>query len=260
MTASSLRWRGVVADLPAVTLDHLTATAALLTRVDRKYVVTPDAVMELLARHGDHLRALEIDGARVARYRSVYYDTPELASYLAAARRRPRRFKVRTREYVDSGTAAVEVKLRSPRGDTVKHREWLNAAQGRVSTDAAVITYASGFADVADHAARLRPALITTYTRTTLLGASGRITIDAAVAAEDARGESFAYGDALIVETKSARGVGELDRDLWAMGVRPVRLSKYATSLAALHPELPANRWHRTLIRHTPSRALAAAA
>ena len=28
---------------------------------------------------------------------------------------------------------------------------------------------------------------------------------------------------------------------------RPARISKYATGMALLHPELPANRWYRTL-------------
>jgi hypothetical protein len=41
-----------------------------------------------------------------------------------------------------------------------------------------------------------------------------------------------------------------LDRWLWQSGVRPVRISKYCTALAAMRPELPANKWHRTLARH----------
>ena len=33
-------------------------------------------------------------------YESVYFDTPDLTCYLLAARRRRRRFKIRTRTYV----------------------------------------------------------------------------------------------------------------------------------------------------------------
>lgn len=252
-----MTWIDIVGALPTVTLAELNETAELLTRVDRKYVVPPEALERLLAGREEHLRALEIDGARCSLYRSVYYDTPELASYLAAARKRPRRFKVRTREYLDTGTSAVEVKLRSPRGGTVKHRAWLDASVGASSEGLGggsklpeVIAYASSFAEVNPFAAQLRPCLTTTYERTTLLVPAGRVTIDAAVSAEDARGETFTYGDALIVETKTLGGASPLDRDLWAMGLRPQRLSKYATSLAALHPDLPSNRWHRTLTRH----------
>jgi hypothetical protein len=31
---------------------------------------------------------------------------------------------------------------------------------------------------------------------------------------------------------------GDIDRSLWAGGIRPVRLSKYATSMAALRPPI----------------------
>ncbi|MFV0316059.1 MAG: molecular chaperone, partial [Microthrixaceae bacterium] len=38
-----------------------------------------------------------------------------------------------------------------------------------------------------------------------------------------------------------------LDRALWRRGYRPTSLSKYATGLAALDPDLPRNRWARIL-------------
>lgn len=254
-----MTWRATVDSLPSVSLEELNDTAELLTRVDRKYVVSPEVLADVLATHADGLKALEIEGRRTGSYRSVYYDTPELTSYLAAARKRPRRFKVRTREYVDSGTAAVEVKLRSARGDTVKHREWLDGGIGRGTELPSVIAYASTFASVNEVAHLLRPTLTTTYQRTTLLGNAGRVTIDAGVGAEDARGAACTYGDLLIVETKSAAGAGAFDRELWSRGVRPARISKYATSLAALYPDLPANRWHRTLTRFAPSHVVAEA-
>lgn len=54
---------------------------------------------------------------------------------------------------------------------------------------------------------------------------------------------------AVILETKSGSASGPLDRHLWAHGIRPSRISKFATGMAALCPELPANRWNRTLRR-----------
>ena len=56
----------------------------------------------------------------------------------------------------------------------------------------------------------------------------------------------------MIVETKSPAAATATDRWFWARGYRPVRLSKYAVGLAALLPELPANRWARTLRRWYP--------
>jgi hypothetical protein len=42
---------------------------------------------------------------------------------------------------------------------------------------------------------------------------------------------------------------------LWANGIRPARISKYCTSLAALRPELPSNRWSRSIRRYVPTTA-----
>jgi hypothetical protein len=70
----------------------------------------------------DRLAALEIDGARSFGYESVYFDTADLAGYRGAAHGRRRRFKVRTRTYLDSETTVLEVKTQGGRGETVKQR------------------------------------------------------------------------------------------------------------------------------------------
>jgi hypothetical protein len=88
---------------------------------------------------------------------------------------------------------------------------------------------------------------------------SGRVTIDADVVARVGEA-SVSFAPQLIVETKCAHHAGEMDRALWALGVRPSRVSKYCTSLAALNPELPSNRWARTLRRHLDSPVAAFAA
>lgn len=56
-----------------------------------------------------------------------------------------------------------------------------------------------------------------------------------------------AAGALAIVETKTPAAPSAADRWLWAAGHRPAVVSKYATGMALLHPELPANKWHRAL-------------
>ena len=76
---------------------------------------------------------LDIDGARTFGYTSTYLDTPDLVAYHAAAHRRRRRFKVRSRCYDGTGLAFLEVKTRGPRGVTVKERcPWTHAAPTRL--------------------------------------------------------------------------------------------------------------------------------
>ena len=255
-------WLDDVHALPALTLDEVDEQAALQTRVDRKYLVRPDTWGSLLTSLDSAPSVLEIDGRRGFRYSSTYYDTAELDSYRDAARGRPHRYKVRTRHYLDTGSCAVEVKMRTASGATVKSRQWLDAddrESGRL-LPAAAAAFVGGFDRIGNRAHELTEILTTTYQRVTLVTADARVTVDRHVAAVDVHGRHLDYGDLLIVETKSAGAVGVIDRALWACGVRPARISKYCTSLAALQPELPANRWSRTIRRYVPTAAAHAAA
>ncbi|MFV0633880.1 polyphosphate polymerase domain-containing protein [Demequina sp.] len=258
-------WPEAIEHLEPISLAELDLAAALQTRTDRKYLVNPATWAVALAGLERAPRVLDMDGKRCFRYESTYYDTPELESFYAAARRRPRRYKVRTRTYVESGTRAIEVKLRSRVGETVKHRDWLSPADVQGSSGAflpaAARMFVAQFAETEPVVGDLRETLTTFYRRTTLLTADARVTVDADVEGRDIHGGVASFSPALIVETKSVARAGAVDRALWAHGVRPVRVSKYCTSLAALRPDLPANRWSRTLRRHVavPQPALAGA-
>ena len=69
---------------------------------------------------------------------------------------------------------------------------------------------------------------------------AGRATIDRDLSWVSGHGTAE-VGDVLVVETKSGTArPGPLDRRLWGLGHRPVRISKYGTGLALLTPDLPA--------------------
>jgi len=233
---------------PAVGLAELEAAAALLARRDRKYVVPLPVAVRLAEELAASCRVLEIGGRRRFRYESVYFDTPGAASYLAAARGRPRRYKVRTRTYIDSGSCLLEIKVRAPRGRTLKVRHEHPIAL-RGTLDPAGRAFAGACPLIGATSEVLEPALATRYTRATLLVGEGRarVTVDTAVEARIPDGRTVGLAGMAIVETKSGGPPSEADRILWRMGHRPTRISKYCTSLAALRPELPANRWTRAL-------------
>lgn len=251
------------ADLPAVGLAELDALAALQTRRDVKYLVPGDRLTAVLAGVPDGTRVLEIEGRRAFGYESVYFDTADLVAHRAAAHRRPRRFKVRSRLYVDSGLQFLEVKTKDRHGNTVKQRiAYPLWAHGRLTPEG--LAFAAGFAEVAPHAGRLRPALLTRYSRTTLLlpgPTHARVTLDTGLVVEDrlscgeqcrSRGDlhaSAGFGDLVVVETKTSSWPSPVDRLLWAAGHRPLSLSKYSMGVALLDPDQPANKWHRGLVR-----------
>ncbi|MEM9039882.1 MAG: polyphosphate polymerase domain-containing protein [Actinomycetota bacterium] len=236
--------------IESIDLATLDRHAELRTRKDRKYVVSTDALLTLLAALPEDVRALEIDGRRWFGYLSVYFDTDRFDSYRLAAAHRPRRFKVRTRTYLDSDLMVAEVKTKNRRGRTVKHRRRLDGTSA--DGERPVREFATEFAETAPYASALEPVLASRYHRATLtLPADGvRVTVDAAYRCTDADGRSTGLGDRFIIETKTDGTPSVADRLLWRAGHRPEKVSKYATGLAALHPELPANRWHPVLSAH----------
>lgn len=246
--------------LEPIGLEALNGEASLLTRKDRKYLVPLALARELVGQDG--LQVLQIDGLRAFRYESVYFDTPDRISYLAAAHKRRRRFKVRTRSYLDSGLCSIEVKTRERRGLTEKHR-LPYAIEQRTQLTGDALDFVNRFESIAPLSRRLRPALVTRYTRTTLLDKSSgsRITVDTDLRSEAADGSTVSLPDLAVVETKTSGQPCRIDHFLWAAHRRPVTFSKYCTSLAALTPGLPANKWNRVLRTYfgwTPEPATAA--
>jgi hypothetical protein len=238
-----------LARLDPISLAELTEKAELQIRVDRKYVLSRTDALALLPRLDSSTRVLEIDGARTFQYKSVYFDTPDLVSFRLTAHRRRRRFKIRTRTYVDSELCMLEVKTEGYRGGTVKNR--LPYLVG----DEESVTPGRWFVDsvLTEHAElQFAPTLVTEYRRTTLYQPAGhsRATIDIDLSWTDTDGRGLRLPDIAVVETKTGSAASPLDRVLWACGHRPTNISKYATGLAALRPDLPAAPWRRTLRRH----------
>jgi hypothetical protein len=236
-----------------VTLGELVGEAALLTRLDRKYVLPATALPHLLDRMPAEVRALQIDGRRTFGYRSIYFDTAGLDSFHAAARRRRRRFKVRVRTYLDSGLDFVEVKTRGSRGVTVKERMPYAGDGSDLGCDGrAYAGEVLSSAGIDPHVRDLRPVMATFYRRNTLFVPStgSRVTIDTGLAWQLTDGRTVVMPRSVIVETKSGRAASDVDRLLRSLGHRPVSLSKYATGLAALRPELPSNHWRPVLRQH----------
>lgn len=241
-----------IAALAPIGLDEVVDAANLQTRTDRKYVITLHDVAALIDDLPGTSRVLAIDHRTRFTYCSAYFDTDDRKSYLGAAYRRPSRFKVRVRTYVDSSVSVLEVKTRDERGRTVKSRTPIGPT-AEIELTPAGREFIAGFKQTADVAWDLKPTLTTTYQRTTLLTGTGhnaRVTIDTELAWFDTNGQRRELGPYAIVETKTDGGACQVDRALWRAGHRPTSFSKYCTGMAALDPSLPANHWHRVLQRY----------
>ncbi len=234
-----------------VTLGELVGEAELLTRVDRKYLLPAELAAEAMAVLDPRSRALQIGGLRAFGYESVYFDTPDRLAYRLTAQKRRHRFKLRTRRYVDTGGCFLEVKTKDGRGTTVKQRigyEPVNLTRltraGRVYAGAVLGEHGHDAAIVD----LLGPSMTSRYRRATLLLPCGsRATFDTELRWSGPDGREVDLPGYAIVESKSAGRASALDRALWRAGRRPTGISKFGTGTAALHPELPSNKWARVL-------------
>jgi hypothetical protein len=249
MTIGDLTFHG----LEPITLAELTDLAALNTRVERKYVLTRKEAEVVSTMLPAEARVLEIGDRRNFRYTSVYFDTPDRAAYRATACSHRRRFKVRTREYLDSGRLFVEVKTRQGRY-TIKDREPCHDTDQLTPAGAALVAESLSSAYVSGvDTTTLAPALRTRFRRSTLFLADSRsrVTIDTDLSfstpARTTRGEALEFPELAILETKTTGLPSTLDRLLWSLGIRPTRFSKFGTGLAGLHPELPHTKWARVM-------------
>lgn len=244
-------------DLPPVSLEDLLAQAALLSRVDHKYLLERSSATQVLAELAPVSQVLEIDGRRSFDYQTAYFDLPQLDTFYATARRRRKRFKVRVRVYRDSGLAWLEVKSRTGGRLTIKDRlpvdrrliDAFHLPGYALRYVEEILAMRMGpFFEIPDLAA-LQSVMMTGYQRSTLLlpEAGERITVDQSLAVWR-RGESgLQLSEQVIMETKSRSGRSAVDHLLWDSAVRPRSISKYATGMALLDPTLPRNRWTRTI-------------
>ncbi len=247
--------RGIVTcveAVQAVSLDELNRSAQLLTRQDNKYYLPRHLFARFVAALGDGWAALEISGRRDFGYDSLYFDTPSLLTYRMHAQGRRRRFKARTRLYLDSGDCFFEAKLKGGRGETIKRKMPYDPEDRRRLTPEAL-----GFLEdvLWERYAMLppwdlRPTLSTVYRRITLVSRelSERMTCDFDLAFTRPDGaRSRMLEEFVLLETKSALGRGAADRVLWSLGARPAVSSKYCLGIKLLEEAPGGNRLHRTI-------------
>ncbi len=228
-----------------VGLEHVVREAARLTRVDRKYLV-PRALAEgFLTRLSPSFRVLTIDGRNATSYSSVYFDTPGLDSCRDHVQHRRRRWKVRSRMYVEDQLCRFEVKTRDGRGVTEKTVALSHPEQhGRLGVDeGAFVTRALAERGLDIDVATLVPSMRVDYQRLTLADtdASLRVTLDWGVECSLDTGRVWVDEGWVLIETKGGLRPSPADAVLGALGARPRSFSKYASAASLLRDDIPDN-------------------
>ncbi|MEN9346757.1 MAG: hypothetical protein RLZZ77_268 [Bacteroidota bacterium] len=220
---------------------------ALMNRTDTKFVLAEKTLIEVLEQVIPYYSVLEINGARMNRYETLYYDTPDFKFYLRHQNGKKNRLKIRKRSYVDSHLTFLEVKFKSNKDRTIKDRTKLQELL--MPLDQAHLDFIeteTGFHD------ELEPKLMNSFSRITLVGKvhNERITIDTQLQFNFDGREALLPG-VIIVEAKQEKAnrhsyfIQELKRRV----VRPESISKYCIGAALLYPELKQNNFKEKLIK-----------
>ena len=242
--------------LIARTLDHYEPTdladidsVALMNRVEAKYLLSRSQLSLLLAALFDDYRALEVAGARLSHYRTLYFDTSALDLYMSHHRGRPERVKVRSRTYLDTDTSFLEVKRRTNKGRTIKDRVETQRFISSLEPETGRFVKS-----LAPNLTRpLQPTLWNEFLRITLVNKHSpeRVTLDLDLRCW-ADGRRTSLGDLVVVEVKrpdrGGRNSPMLDY-LHMLRVRPTAFSKYCVGLSRLYPSLKQNRFKPILAR-----------
>jgi hypothetical protein len=113
--------RDILQSMDPISLKEMSAIK-LMDRVDSKFPMNMETLLRMAPQWGKHFYVQEHEGQRIARYRSLYFDTPDALTYTMHHNRQLKRQKIRQRIYVDSNIAFCEIKNKKNTGRTKKKR------------------------------------------------------------------------------------------------------------------------------------------
>ncbi len=236
-----------------LSLEDLNGKAAMLERLDNKYILRAAQLQPALAAFAATFDVLEIDGKRSFTYATRYFDDAAHHGYYDHHQGRRKRCKVRVRHYLDAGFSYLEVKLKDKRDVTIKKRLRVDAPLTTLDPTCMSFIeacYQEQYGQPFGHS--LAPVIAMDYDRITLVAREGgeRMTIDTRLNFQSNGRMRSAPSDIFVVETKSARGNGLADKILRGLHAHPTsRCSKYCIGMAALDQVSRHNRFLPALRR-----------
>ncbi len=218
---------------------------SLLSRYEVKYVMHSQTLLHLLAQLADGYQVLEVAGQRLNRYRTLYFDTADLALYHRHHAGVRNRYKVRAREYVESQGTFLEVKHKTNKDRTIKSRIQTNQlVTGLNQSNAQFLQDKCPYA-----AAELQPCLWNDYSRITLVNRAHaeRITLD--IDLTFAQGEQrIGLPGIVVAEVKQADSAyrSAFTQLMRENHVARNSFSKYCIGVSLLYPQVKHNNFKAT--------------
>lgn len=228
-----------IAEFDSVALNQ-TGEVKLMNRIDRKYWFHISKLNQVLKNALANYNILEINGRRLMKYQTMYFDTPENSMYLKHHNRNLGRHKIRTRKYDLTGDVFLEIKFKNNKKITQKHRILIDDENKKFTSRENEFILKNSFYSPTD----LHEVVANQFLRITLVhkNFTDRCTIDISPEFRN-ESKSLKLNDLVILEIKRGSSLqhSPMTSILQNLKIRQRGLSKYCTSRALLEPGLKQN-------------------
>lgn len=210
-----------------------------MNRFDKKFIFNSLLIPELLEKSKKYYSILEYQDKRLFNYHSSYFDTPDYKIYKNHHNGKTNRYKIRIREYVDSGERFVEIKHKNSQSFMSKKRMPYHD-DFPFSSKAIEFIKDNSWVDPQN----LVISLITRYVRITLVNKNKdeRITIDFNICVAHGDNEKQIENLAIAeIKNKDRHLRTHFNRLLKAHHIKQDSISKYCIGVAMVNNDVKNN-------------------
>lgn len=219
----------------------------LMKRTDTKFVFQENLLPKLLVDLAQDYYVLDVDGLRLQRYKTRYYDTPDFEFYRQHHNGKRDRFKLRVRSYLDTDYDFLEVKRKDNQNQTQKSR--LLSNEETTTLTPAIQDFLDATLPVKDSV--FVPKILNSFYRIALVSKHDeeRLTIDFDIRFLSPSTQ-FALPGIVVAEVKQPRFSVQsaFIHKMRQEGRRPTSFSKYCIGVALAYPHLKRNKFKPLLL------------
>ena len=221
---------------------------SLMDRVDTKFLVDFCLFPQLLRNLQRDYSVLDINKIRINLYETLYYDTAHLDFYLSHHNGELNRYKVRSRQYVNSHLSFLEVKFKNNKKRTIKNRMKISGFKKGFTGQ----TFNFLKENCPFDPQLLEPSLWNTFYRITLVSKENieRLTLDLFLQFSNKYGK-VSLPNVVIAEVKQEEF--SLDsvfmQQMRKNDIRPGGFSKYCLGTALLDKSVKSNNFKPEILR-----------
>jgi hypothetical protein len=219
----------------------------LLDRIDTKFTFSRNKLPLILEQIKNDYRILEINGLRIGRYETRYFDTDDFRLYMHHHNGKLNRYKIRFRKYVDSDITFFEIKLKRNTGVMNKKRVQVDDIDDVIRGTAEELLLNK----TRIPASFFKPSLNVFFSRMTFVNRNSkeRLTIDTSLGYSNFS-KNISFPNLVIAETKQERsGTSPFISVMRRNHIRTSSVSKYCLGIASLVDKIKKNNFKSKIIQ-----------